>query len=229
MTEHRRHFQQQLAGLEQHALGGLDLVVEQIDRVLESLEHQDVELAQIVIADDDRLDGRYLEVHQGILSLLALQAPVAGDLRLVAALLHVIKHVERMGDQCVNVAKLIPLSGHEPPVDGDILEKILQMGRFARAEVIQCKRSFAERNVPMAEDLLARDVAINRLNREIFRLALEAGDDHDVREWAMIMTMVARAFERIGDNAVDIGEQTAFVVTGLFREFADSSDVAARL
>ena len=124
----RRHFQQQLAELEHHALGGLDLVVEQLDRVLEALEHQDVELAQLVIADDDRLDGRYLEVHQGILSLLALQAPVAGDLRLVAALLHVIKHVERMGDQCVNVAKLIPLSGHEPPIDSDILGKILQMG-----------------------------------------------------------------------------------------------------
>jgi phosphate transport system protein len=224
----RRHFQHQLAGLERHALGGLDLVLEQLDRVLESIEHQDVELARLVIADDDRLDERYLEVHQGILSLLALQAPVAGDLRLVAALLHVIKHVERMGDQCVNVAKLIPLSGHEPPIDSDILCKILQMGRFARSEVIQCKRSFAERNVPMAEDLLARDVAINRLNREIFRLALEAGEDVDVREWAMIMTMVARAFERIGDNAVDIGEQTAFVVTGLFREFSDGSNVATR-
>ena len=226
MTEQRRRFQHQLAGLEEHALGGLDLVREQLDRVIEALEHQDVELAAIVIADDDRLDGRYLEVHQGILSLLALQAPVAGDLRLVAALLHVIKHVERMGDQCVNVAKLIPLSGHEPPIDNEILAKILQMGQFARAEVVQCKRSFAERDVPMAEDLVARDVAINRLNREIFRLALEAGADDDVREWAMIMTMVARAFERIGDNAVDIGEQTAFVVTGLFREFSDSSHVA---
>jgi len=224
----RRHFQQQLAGLERHALGGLDLVIEQLDRVLESIEHQDVELAQLVILDDDRLDGRYLEVHQGILSLLALQAPVAGDLRLVAALLHVIKHVERMGDQCVNVAKLIPLSGHEPPVDSDIRCKILQMGQFARAEVIQCKRSFAERNVPMAEDLVARDAKTNRLNREIFKLALEAGADEDVREWAMIMTMVARAFERIGDNAVDIGEQTAFVVTGLFREFSDASHVATR-
>ena len=113
--EHQRsHFQQQLAELEASALGGLDLVCGQMDRVIESLQHQDVELAQFVIADDDRLDGRYLEVHQGILSLLALQAPVAGDLRLVAALLHLIKHVERMGDQCVNVAKLIPLSGHEP-------------------------------------------------------------------------------------------------------------------
>jgi len=224
----RQHFQEQLNDLEQSALGGLDLVLEQLDRVLEALAHQDVELAEIVITDDDRLDGRYLEVHQGILSLLALQAPVAGDLRLVAALLHMIKHVERMGDQCVNVAKLIPLSGHEPPVQEEILSKILQMGQFARAEVVQCKRSFAERDVPMAEDLVTRDRDINRLNREIFRLAIEAGDDVDVREWAMIMTLVARALERIGDNAVDVGEQTAFVVTGLFREFSDPTRVAAR-
>ena len=223
----RQHFQHALAELEDSALGGLDLVLEQLDRVVEALEHQDVELAQFVIADDDRLDGRYMEVHQGILSLLALQAPVAGDLRLVAALLHVIKHVERMGDQCVNVAKLIPLSGHEPPVQSEILKRLVQMGHFARAEVVQCKRCFAERNVPMAEDLVARDRDINRLNREIFRLAIEAGDDVDVREWAMIMTLVARAFERIGDNAVDIGEQTAFVVTGLFREFSDATHVAA--
>ena len=223
----RQHFQEQLNDLEQSALGGLDLVLEQLDRVLEALAHQDVELAEIVITDDDRLDGRYLEVHQGILSLLALQAPVAGDLRLVAALLHMIKHVERMGDQCVNVAKLIPLSGHEPPVQEEILSRILQMGQFARAEVVQSKRSFAERDVPMAEDLVTRDRDINRLNREIFRLAIEAGDDADVREWAMIMTLVARAFERIGDNAVDVGEQTAFVVTGLFREFSDPARVAA--
>jgi len=226
MPEARQHFSQQLSGLEAMALGGLDLVTEQLDRVLQALEHQDIELAQMVVMDDDRLDGRYLEVHQGILSLLALQSPVAGDLRLVAALLHVIKHVERMGDQCVNVAKLIPLTGHEPPRELDILKKILQMGQFARAEVLQCKRGFADRNVPMAEDLLERDRAVNRLNREIFRLALDAGDDPDVREWAMLMTLVARALERIGDNAVDIGEQTVFVVTGLFREFSESSQAA---
>lgn len=222
----RLHFQEALASLEERALGGLDMVVEQVDRVVEALERQDVELAQIVIADDDRLDGRYLEVHQGILSLLALQAPVAGDLRLVAALLHVIKHVERMGDQCVNVGKLIPLSGNEPPVRTEILERLVHMGHCARAEVVQCKAAFAERDVAMAEDLVARDREINRLNREVFRLAIEAGDDFDTREWAMTMTLVARAFERVGDNAVDVGEQTAFVVTGLFREFSDSSHAA---
>src|SRR4030081_2441318 len=119
MTQGRQHFQDQLMELEESALGGLDIVVEQLDRTLEALEQQDIELASMVIADDDRIDGRYLEVHQGILSLLALQAPVAGDLRVVAALLHTINHLERMGDQCVNIAKLIPLSGHDPPVRED--------------------------------------------------------------------------------------------------------------
>src|SRR6478609_2321521 len=127
----RSQFQEHLQELEQQALGGLDMVVNTLDRALEALEHQDVELAAMVIADDDRIDGRYLEVHQGILSLLALQAPVAGDLRLVAALLHVIKHVERMGDQCVNIAKMVPLAGHEPPDDEELLGNIARMGELA--------------------------------------------------------------------------------------------------
>ncbi|MEP6953619.1 MAG: phosphate signaling complex protein PhoU [Solirubrobacteraceae bacterium] len=221
--EGRHRFQESLRGLEASALGGIDLVVEQLDRALEALEHQDVELATIVINDDDRLDGRYLEVHQGILSLLALQAPVAGDLRLVAALLHLIKHVERMGDQCVTIAKLIPLSGYEPPVREDMLDMLLRMGRAARSETVQARAAFAGRDVALAEDLATQDREINRLNREVFRLAIDIGEDADTREWAMHMTMVARAIERIGDNAVDIGEVTAFVVTGLFREFNDAS------
>jgi len=219
----RAHFQQALRDLETSALGGLDLVVEQLDRVMEALAHQDVELAQMVILDDDRLDGRYLEVHQGILSLLALQAPVAGDLRLVAALLHVIKHVERMGDQCVNIAKLIPLTGNEPPVREELRDALLKMGAHARSEVNQSKVAFNGRDVALAEDLVRQDRDINRLNREVFRMALDMGDDPDVREWAMTMVLVARALERVGDNAVDIGEQVAFVVTGLFREFSNPS------
>ena len=219
----RVNFREELDKTEEAALGGIDIVLGQVDRCVEAVEHQDVELAGFIVADDDRVDGRYLEVHQSILSLLALQAPVAGDLRTVAALLHVIKHVERMGDQCVNIAKLLPLSGHEPPVDTDILSRVLRMGRAARDEVALCRRAFAERDLGLAEDLVRSDREINRLNREIFQLAVAAGGDADVREWAMTMTMVARAFERIGDNAVDIGEQTAFVVTGLFREFSDSS------
>jgi phosphate transport system protein len=223
MATTRQHFAEELARVEAQGLGGLDLVVGQIDRVLEALEHQDVELAAMVIANDDLIDGRYLEVHQELLSLFALQAPVAGDLRVVAALLHVMKNIERMGDQCVNIAKTIPLTGHEPPVREEVLERVLRMGRAARTEVTQSKAAFAARDVDLAEDLVRQDHEINLLNREIFQLAIDIGTDPDTREWGMHMVMVARAIERIGDNAVDVGEQTAFVVTGLFREFSDSS------
>ena len=219
----RAHFQEELHGLEVAALGGLDLVGEALTRAIETVQHQDVELASMVIADDDRVDGRYLEVHQGILSLLALQAPVAGDLRLVAALLHVIKHVERMGDQCVNMAKVVPLAGHEPPADAEMLTNLTRMGELASSLVVQCKLAFERRDVELAQDLVRQDDEIDALNRACFRRALEIGDDPDRREWAMHMMLVARCLERIGDNAVDIGEQCAFVVTGLFREFEDAS------
>jgi phosphate transport system protein len=223
VPETRRRFHEDLAELERQALGGLEMVIQQLDRALEALMYQDVELAGMVVADDDRIDGRYLEVHQGLLSLLARQAPVAGDLRIVAALLHIIRCIERMGDQCVNIAKLIPLSGFEPPKDKDILDAIERIGRLTRSLLSQAKESFAERNVAAAEDLVRQDAEINRLNRAIFSRAVEIGDDLELREWAMFMVLVARAIERIADNTVDIAEQTAFVVTGLFREFTDAS------
>jgi phosphate transport system protein len=219
----RAHFQAELDRLERHGLGALDMVAVAVDRAVEAVVHQDVELASIVIADDDRIDGRYLEVHQGILSLLALQAPVATDLRVVAALLHVIKHAERMGDQSVNIAKLVPLDGREPPADEGMLGIIEEMGDRARRQVVQAKQAFERRDVGLAEDLVRQDDQIDVLNRRCFKTAIELGDEPDRREWAMHMALVARSLERIGDNAVDIGEQTAFVVTGLFREFEDAS------
>jgi phosphate transport system protein len=222
-TETRSLYREELEQLEASALGGLELVSDALARTLEAIEHQDVELAQLVIADDDRIDGRYLEVHQALITLLATQSPVATDLRLISSLLHVLKNVERMGDQCVNVCKLIPLTGNEPPADEEMVRLILTMGRQARTLISQSKRAFEERNVEMARDLVRQDDVVDNLNRECFALALEIGDDPDRREWAMTMLLAARAIERVGDNAVDIGEQVAYVVTGLFKEFEDAS------
>jgi phosphate transport system protein len=219
----RLHYQEELEELERRALSGLDLVVSAMDRTLEAVEHQDIELAELVIADDDRIDGRYLEVHQEILTLLATQAPVATDLRLISAMLHVIHSIERMGDQCVNIAKVIPLTGHDAPQHGDMVDRILRMGSQARSMVSQAKKAFEARDIELARDLVRQDDVVDELNKECFALAVEVGEQKDVREWAMTMMLVARAIERIGDNAVDIGEQVAFVVTGLFREFEDAS------
>ena len=219
----RTEYQEELNNLEASGLGGLDLVSAALSRTLEAVEHQDIELAQIVVADDDRIDGRYLEVHQSLITLLATQSPVATDLRLISALLHVLKNVERMGDQCVNICKVIPITGNEPPADAEMVSLILAMGTQTRTLISQAKRAFAERDIEMARDLVRQDDVVDDLNRECFRLALAIGDDADKREWAMTMLLGARAIERIADNAVDVGEQVAFVVTGLFREFEDAS------
>jgi phosphate transport system protein len=219
----RVHYQDELERLEARALDGLDLVANALERTIEAVQHQDMELAALVVADDDVIDGRYLELHQAILTLLATQAPVATDLRLISALLHVLKNIERMGDQCVNVAKLIPIAGHEPPADERILKDIYTMGQQVKTQISQAKRAFAERDVDLAHDLVRQDDVVDNLNKECFAIALEIGDDHDRREWAMTMILMARALERLGDNAVDIGEQVAFLVTGLFREFQDAS------
>ncbi len=230
MTESVRvHYQAELEYLERRALEGLDMVASALERTTEATEHQDVELAQLVITDDDRIDGRYLEVHQSLITLLATQHPVATDLRLISALLHVMKNVERMGDQCVNICKLIPLSGHEPPSDEEMLKRILMMGKQVRTEISQAKRAFENRDDEMARDLVRQDDVVDNLNKECFHIALEIGDDADKREWAMTMMLAARALERIGDNAVDIGEQVAFIVTGLFREFEDASHPGAAI
>ncbi len=219
----RIHYQEELTRLETQALGGFDLVNKSLDRTMEAVENQDLALAQIVIGDDDQIDGRYLEVHQGLITLLATQSPVATDLRLISALLHVIKNIERMGDQCVNICKLLPLVGNEPPSNQDMVDRILSMGKNVRIQILQAKRAFADRDEQMALDLVALDDTVDRLNKECFALAIEIGDDIDRREWAMTMLLAARALERMGDNAVDVGEQVAFVVTGLFREFEDAS------
>ena len=224
----RPTFHQELVGLEEQALGALDIASEQLDNVLAALARHDLGLARLVIADDDRVDGRYLETHQAILSLLARQTPVAGDLRLVAALLHMIMHVERIGDQCVNIAKLILLSGPDAPLRSELLAKLAQMGAVVTTLVAQCKAAFRDRDLPLATDMLDKAADVAKLNRDIFRSALELGEDTESREWATYMVLVARALERIADNAIDIGEQVAFVVTGLFQEFSDTFRPAIR-
>ncbi len=222
-TALRIRFQEELSDLEARALGGLDLARAQLQRVLEALEHTDVALAADVVAGDDELDLLYRELHERVLALLALQAPVAGDLRLAASMLHVARIVERMGDQSVNIAKLIPLDGHHPPTHPVLIEELGVMGRLVADEIVQAKKAFSERDIALARDLVYQDRDVNELNRRVFQFAWESGDDGDAREWAMHMVLVARAIERIGDLAVDIGEQLGFVLTGEFEEFRDAS------
>ena len=149
---------------------------------------------------------------------------MASDLRLISALLHVMKCMERMGDQCVNVAKLIPIAGHEPPADERMLADILTMGKPVRDQVRQVEAGVLRarrRARPATSSARTTSSTTSTGSASVSRSRSATSEDR--REWAMTMMLIARAIERIGDNAVDIGEQVAFVVTGLFREFEDAS------
>lgn len=221
----RLSFQEELAGLQRTVHEEGDLVLRALRGSLEAVARQDGELADEVIAFDDEVDARYLAVEQGIESLLARQTPVAVDLRLVLALLHVNLHLERMADLCVTVAKLVKLAQVETPV-ASMVGGLEDMGSRAGEMIRVALDSFAERDLARAESLVALDELIDRTNRRFVQEVLALGGDPELREWGLRMLVVSRCLERIGDHAVDIGEQTAYLVTGEFREFTDASHPA---
>ena len=189
---------------------------------LNALDQQDEELADEVIAFDDEVDACYLRIESGIQSLLARQAPAALDLRTVLAVLHVNLHLERMADYCVTVAKLTKLVAGVPP-DQTIVDAFEEMGERAEEMIRVALESFAARDVERAESLVDLDELIDRANRRAVKQVIASGGDEERREWGLRMILVSRCLERIGDHAVDIGEQTAFLVSGEFREFTDAS------
>ena len=224
MPEPRAEFHEQLRELEVEVISTADLTATMLDQAVEAVTSGDSELARMVIDGDDRIDGRYLDAHQGILSLLARQAPVASDLRLIAALLHTIMHVERIGDLCVNIAKLVFLIPEQPPGGEEIIARVEAASAQARDQIKQAQLAFRDRNLELAEDLVKQDDIIDRLNREVFYAAVDVGSNvPETREWAAHLMLIARYIERIGDHTVDIGEQIAFVISGEFREFTDAS------
>jgi phosphate transport system protein len=199
-----------------------DHVLRALRGCLNALAQQDIELADEVIAFDDEVDDAYLRIEEGIQSLLARQTPVAVDLRLVLAVLHDNLHLERMADYCVTVAKLTKIV-HGVDPDPTLVEGFEEMGSRAEEMIRVALDSFAERNLERAETLVELDELIDRANRRVVQHVLSLGGDPDLREWGLRMIVVSRCLERIGDHAVDIGEQTAYLVTGEFREFTDAS------
>ena len=218
----RISFQEQLDELERSLRREGDLVLRSLRAAVEAVCSQDTELAEEVIAFDDDIDAQYFEVEQGIELLLARQTPVASDLRLVLAMLKDNLHLERMGDLCVTIAKLTRLTQGLPP-DDTLLTGFREMGERAEQMILVALDSLTNRDQEAAESLLDLDELIDRANRRVVNRLLEIGGDQERREWGLRMILVSRCLERIGDHAVDVGEQTAYLVTGEFREFTDAS------
>ena len=218
----RTQFHERLERTEHNLMALGELAATAVQRGVRAFVDRDDAVASQVIADDDVIDERYLALDHGTLSLVALQAPVAADLRLVSAILHSSLHLERIGDQAVNIAK-IQLRTNELPAAPLMLAQIADMGD----QVVQMLRialeAFTQRDADRAEQLQKLDDPVDRLNRATHLEALKLADDPRALDWGMHANLAARALERVGDQAVDIGEQVAYLVTGEFREFTDAS------
>jgi len=199
------------------------LVLRVLRSALNALARGDDELADEVIRFDDEIDRRYIRIEEGVQSLLARQTPVAGDLRLVLAVLRVNLHLERMADYCVTVAKLTKLMGGLDVNDPQILGSLEDMGQRCEQMIRVALDAFADRDVEKARSLQELDELIDRANRRATEDVLSLGDSPEEREYGLRMLVISRCVERIGDHAVDIGEQVAYLVTGDFRELTDAS------
>jgi phosphate transport system protein len=218
----RVEYRQSLDALEADLQELGSVVLRALRGALNALDSQDVELCDEVIAFDDEIDLRYHQIERSVGEHLAQQGPVASDLRLILAILHDSIHLERIGDQSVTIAKLTKLASDLEP-GTELIEGLSEMGDRAEEMVRVALDSFAQRDVERARSLPELDELIDRTNRRVAEKVLAMADTPGTQEWGLRMIVVSRCIERIGDNAVDIGEQTAFLVTGEFEQFTDAS------
>lgn len=221
----RTGFHDELESLEREILEMGELAGSAVQHAVHALVHHDADEAQRVVDDDDAIDNRYLDIELRTLRTLALQTPVATDLRLVSAIIHTSLHLERIGDQAVNVAKLY-LVTKDLPSSGGMRDQLREMGELVIQMLRTAMEAFAKRDLELCAKLPKMDDPVDRLNRASHLEALKLADDRAALDWGLHMNLVARALERVGDNAVDIAEQVNFLVTGEFREFTDASHEA---
>jgi phosphate transport system protein len=222
VADQRSHFHNELEALEQVMLDIADRADGMVAFAVEALVTQDLALAAEVVARDDEIDRRHSDVHGRWINLMARQQPMGSDLRLMSAVLHLNMTLERTGDQCVNIAKLAHLTQGLPMSDR-IVEQIREMSDLVRPMIRTAAEAFVRRDADEARLLPAMDEPVDRINRNMYREVVACGPDARLLEWATHMMMAARALERIGDQAVDIGEQVVFLVTGDLHDFNEEA------
>ena len=187
-----------------------------MDRATSALLDADLELAQDVIAADAAVDLLYHEIEDGGLDLIARQAPVARDLRLVLAAVRMVWDLERMGDLAAHVAKVARRRYPGEAVPPELAATIMEMGHVAVSSATKVGRVVQQRDVDLAAEVEAEDDRMDRLHRRIFTVLLD--DWQHGMETAIDATLVGRYYERFGDHAVTVARRMVFVVTGSLPE-----------
>jgi phosphate transport system protein len=218
----RKNFQDDIDRLLEQLQATAAICDEMLEDSLRALAAPGAPGAEIVVERDNEVDAAYKQIQESVLSLFALQAPVASDLRLLAALLQANIHVERLGDYATSIARTAErLSGLDD--DEHVTRVLTEMGRAAVEVSRAALRSLIDRDVALARSLPAKDDEVDTRYFEVFRHLIRPSSLDDPQlEWATSIIVVARSIERYGDHAVDIGEQTIYAVTGELVELSSN-------
>ena len=182
-----------------------------------ALLEADIHLAEQVISGDEQLDLKQSDIERRSFDLLALQAPVAGELRIIVASLRMVAVLERMGDLAAHVAKIARLRYPESAIPEALRPSFVKMGDVAEKMVIAAGQTLHDRNVHNAEELRTRDQEMDDLRRTQFRVLLSDDWPYGV-EAAVDVALLGRYYERIADHAASMARRIIYVVTGQFPE-----------
>ena len=206
-----RHFETELQALKNRLLGMGALVEERVHQAMQALMERRVEAAEAIVAGDAEVNDLQIEIDDRCLKLLALQNPMASDLRLITAAMKINADLERIGDQAVNIAENAVKVAAAPPLRPII--DLPRMAEIAEAMTRDSLDAFVRRDAELARDILARDDEVDALKDQIFRVLLtHMMADPGTIERALGLILVSRNLERIADHATNIAEDVIFVV-----------------
>jgi phosphate transport system protein len=208
-----RHFHEELARLKTQLLEMSGLAEELVDQAMQALRARDADLAQTVIRRDNDLDAMEVAVDDMCIHLLALQQPMARDLRLITMAMKISNDLERVGDHAVNIAEAV---GHlaEQPIHLEFAE-IDEMGRLATEMLTDALDTFVRADAEAAREVCRRDDRVDGLHNSLFRILLTHMMEDPRRIGAsMSLFLVSRNLERIADLATNIAEDVVFLVEG---------------
>jgi phosphate transport system protein len=217
VVETRPRFHHDLEALQVQMRDMADHARRMLEQSVRALVESDTASATSVIAEDDDIDRRYQEIEERAIDLMGRQQPVASDLRLLVALIHVALHLERIADMAVNVAEATLAAARLSPMP-DVLRRLEDMGSVAASMADTAVDAFSRRDRQMCERLPELDDRVDQLDRDMASYVLAQPPKAEQLEWALRMLPVSRSLERAADHAVDIAEQAWFLMTGELRE-----------
>lgn len=209
----RQHYHEQLEGISNDLIEMTRLVESAMAKATRALLNADLELAQTVVNDDDVIDDYCSRIDEQCVNIVALQAPVASELRFLIAALRMSGQLERMGDLADHIARQVVLRHPNMSIPAELRATFSMMGAIANSIVQKTAGVIASRDLSLAADLAAADEEMDRLHRELFTVCLAPSWKHGV-EAAIDVTLLSRYYERFADHAVTIARRVAYVVTG---------------